>query len=203
MKQLEETKEVKLDKKEVLVRKFQGCVCLSNLDKKKITRCDIAVMANKVGLSYDVFNHAWENFVQTGGRLVDRRVTNDLKNKNTLTTRPVPSHKGCSVKNNTITPERAGAIIKEYMKGDETSRQLSKKYNVSVNQFYDWIHELNVSGSILGKKILDTNKYAKLEVKDVIWKYKKPQTKRKSIASLSLGEMSAYNRVANVLLKYL
>ena len=49
-----------------------------------------------------------------------------------------------------------------------------KKHRLSQVQFYEFIHELNVAGSVLGKRVLDPKKYAKVDVKEVIRFAKKP-----------------------------
>lgn len=184
--------------KTVYLRKMQGCVKLANMNKKRITDSDILAVSTQVECSSKGLKRAWQVFQETGGKYIDYRV----KTGNGARFEAKPTIKGNhTVKN--VTPEEAGSIIIEYMTTDINSRALSVKYGVALNQIYEWIHELNVSGTILGKKVLNPKKYAKLNVKDVIWMHKKPNTKRASIKELTVTEKAAYKRVARVLLEYL
>lgn len=179
--------------------KERGCEKLVSLNKKKITPFDIAKVAKDLPISEKSLERAWQTFQETGGRQVDYRCSTGSG-----TIKMVPTiHSNCK-KRKSITAAEAGSIIIEYMKDSKiNSRELSNKHKISLNQFYEWIKELNVSGTLLGKKVLDPKKYAKLNVLDVIWFKKRPSTKRKSISNLSLLEKHALTRVANVLENYL
>lgn len=177
--------------------KLLGCSKLIGMKKKKITKDDIQKVANSIGVSYNVMETAWNNFQQSGGKYVDRRTTTGSG-----TIKIVPKTI-CNNLSRGVSPETAGDIIRDYMSTDISSRALCNKYNISVKQFYSWINELNVRGTILGKKVLDPKKYAKIEVKDVIWFRKNPSTTRKSISVLSEYEKLAYDRVADILMMYL
>lgn len=186
-----------MKKENQLSEKLAGCEYLANLKVKKITDSQIRDVSEMYNISEKKLKSAWNNFVETGGKNVDLRVSSGkgtIKMKSTV--------KPNTVKR-IVTAEEAGSIILDYMTGALNSREISNKYNISLFQFYGWIKELNTSGKILGKKVLDPLKYAKLEVKDVIWLYKKPNTKRKTITALTYAEKQAYKRVATVLLNYL
>lgn len=186
-----------MKKENQLSEKLAGCEYLANLKVKKITDNQIKDASEMYNISEKKLKSAWNNFVETGGKSVDLRVSSGkgtIRMKSTV--RPNTVKRIVSV-------EEAGSIILDYMTGPLNSREISNKYNISLFQFYGWIKELNTSGRILGKKVLDPLKYAKLEVKDVIWLYKKPNTKRKTITTLTYAEKQAYKRVATVLLNYL
>lgn len=177
--------------------KLLGCTKLVNLKKKKITKDDIQKVATEIGVSFNVMDNAWNNFQQSGGKLVDRRSTTgsgSIKMTPTVT---------CNNRSRGVSAETAGEIIRDYMTSNLSSREICNKYKIAVRQLYGWIHELNIHGTILGFKVLDPKKYAKIEVKDVIYFRKNPDTTRKSIASLTEAEKLAYNRVADILMMYL
>lgn len=177
--------------------KILGCTKLVNMQKKKINKEDIQKVANEIGVSFNVMENAWNNFQQSGGKLVDRRSTTG---SGTIKMTPTVV---CKNRSRGVSPETAGDILREYMTGVLSSRQICNKHNISVHQLYNWIQELNVHGTLLGKKVLDPKKYAKIEVKDVIYFRKNPETTRKSIASLTEAERLAYRRVADILMMYL
>lgn len=180
------------------------CIKLVALDKKRINDEDIinAVddINNETGsdLSYTAAKRAWLNFVETGGKYTDRRKTTG--NGTIIMTPTVEAF----YPKRTIKRKTAAKIILEYLNSNDlNSRELCNKYKISLTQFYDLLHELNVSGTIMGKEILDPKKYAKIDVKDAIWFTKYPATRRKSITSLTPFEKVALVRVSQVLDKYL
>lgn len=177
---------------------------LQGLGKEHITTKDFANVAKELKVPYGAVKLGWETFSESAGTMVDRRCTADGKGIK-LTLKPSVVATAHFNKNTTIS--EACAIIYEYMATDINSRELCNKHNISIAQFYGWIHDLNVSGRIVAsdgnKLILNWNKYGKVEVKDVIWLRKKPETSRKSILCLSQLELTAYNRVADVLEMYL
>jgi len=173
---------------------------LVSLKKKKIVDSDLKAAAEKFEVSFATLKRSWDNFQQTGGRCLDRRVSSN--NGHSYYFKPTVVR--ICKKNKAIDAHTAGNIIREYMNNNEDCvTSLANKHNISVVQFYSWIHELNVSGTLLGVTVLDPKKYAKIEVKDVIWLYKHPNATRKSIQSLTDWEKLAYTRVADILLQYL
>lgn len=178
-------------------RKINGCNKLIGMKKKKISKEDIENAAKEVGLSYSAMAIAWNNFQQSGGKYVDRRNTTGSGSIK-ITPKTI-----CNNWSRAVSPETAGDILREYMMTNISSRAICNKHNISVTQFYSWISELNISGTILGKKVLNPKKYAKIEVKDVIWMRKNPKTTRKSIVNLTECEKMAYERVADILMMYL
>lgn len=190
--------ECKRIKKDIYLKKMQGCMKLASLNKKKITDEDIVVVSRQYDISKTSLTNGWKTFQESGGRYVDYRV----KTGNGPKFKGVSRFTPCNIARD-VTPEEAGSIIIEYMTTDINSRALSAKHNIALYQFYSWIRELNVSGTLLGKKVLNPKKYAKLVIKDVIWFKKKPDTTRQSIKNLTVTEKAAYQRVAEVLLNYL
>lgn len=185
-------------KESLFNRKLKACMFLSNMDKKKINSQDIRVAAKVTNTSPKSIKSAWRTFQESGGKYIDYRITT---NKGSIKMKPTVLSE---YPTRNVSFKEAGSIIVEYMtNSDINSRELCNNHKISVTQFYAWIRELNVSGTLLGKRVLDPKKYAKLIVKDVIWLTKRPNTQRKSILALNACELAAYKRVATVLLKYL
>ena len=194
-------KKEKLSNRQRYTRKMDGCAKLASLQKKKITSDDILVASRQVGLTKESLANAWRTYQESGGNFVDYRVKNQKYIDSEQFGKPKII---ASYNTRPITAEEAGDIILDYMKTPEiNSRELSNKYKISVSQFYSWIHELEVSGRLLGKRVLEPSKYAKLNIKDVIWFYRNPNTERTSIKNLNVYQKYAYRRVATVLLNYL
>lgn len=178
-------------------KKVFVCYELSELPVKKVTECHIVEAAKKYDLPVQSARRAWRIFQETGGKTVDKRGAGGKSIKMT------PSVKANYTRRRTVLAKEAAAAILEYMNTDIKSVEVANKYKIPPVQFYEWIHELQVSGTLLGKKVLNHNKYAKIEVLDAIRIVKKPTTKRKSIVALSELERAAYERVGVVLQKYL
>lgn len=188
--------------------KFQLCENLVSTGKKRITSADIKEEAAKLNISYQTAQRAWKNFVQSGGTLIDRRGTSCW---GTIATRDIRGlissgklrRQKYPTKQTPKTAKEAGDIIIEYMTTKIRTCELLTKYGVTRDQFYNWIREIEVSGTLLGVKIIDTKKYAKLKILDAIRLHKYPYTKKKSIVNMTESEVMAYLRLADVLLLYL
>lgn len=182
-------------------QKVKGCEYLVNLNAKKINKTHIVAAAKKVGLSVSTMERAWTNFVQTGGKFVDKDVKQSRGDYNPQGTYKIP----CVItKQRAITAKEAAEIILRYMNERNTkASMLCNEYKITKIQFYDLINELNVTGTLLGTKILDHKKYAKVKILDAIWLYKLPETRRGSIKALTATERLAYQRVGDVLVHYL
>lgn len=172
------------------------------LNKKKIKDADIAKAADKIGIPFNSAKSAWMTFLETGGERVDYRQAN--KPGNTKSFCATPTHTCKARKNKCIKDSGAAEVILAYIyDANSTSREICTAYNVSLVQFYSWLKELNVSGTLLGTKVLDPKKYAKLDVKLAIWAMKHPNTTRKNFDQMTTLERAAYARLGQVLIKYL
>lgn len=180
-------------------KKLEGCKKLVEMKVKKVGENEVKQVAKELGLRPTTMQLAWNNFQQTGGKYIDRAATTG---GGSLYFTPTVTATYMKI-NKEISPAKAGMILREYMTTDIKSRELCNKYEMPLNQFYGYIQELNVKGTLMGFKVLDPKKYAKVEVKDVIWLRKNPDTKRKSILALTDMEKVAYERVADVLMDYL
>ena len=185
-------------------KKVKGCCMLSESNVKHINKTHILDVANKVGLSFNQMELAWNNFVQSGGKFVDNRYRTSAGSKapkmRLLTGYKNPSQKGLR---RAVSSKEARKVLLEYLTSKDSLVVVANRHGIDFRLAYDWIKELSVSGTINGEMILNVKKYAKLPIIDVFYLYKHPNTKRASIVNLSETEKSAYMRVANVLLNYL
>lgn len=167
-----------------------------------VTVKELGDAAKATGLKTSQVKNLWRTFTETCGTYIDGRVSSkDYIGKGQVFGTPsVKSEYGYR----DVTVDEAAEILLYYMNTHfVNSREVANKYKVSVKQIYDWIRELNVSGTLMGTMVLNPKKYGKPEVKDVIWMTKHPYTTRKGIRTLSQSERLNYTRVADVLKTYL
>ena len=89
------------------------------------------------------------------------------------------------------------------MKSKDPSRTFCNKHHIPVDQLYNLMREIEVTGKLKGKQVLDPTNFSKPRVVDVIYYYKNPGTRAKRITNLTPMEKLVYRRVAVVLLEYL
>jgi len=185
-----------------MTKKEELCLRISQYDKDRITKKDIIFEAFRIGLKKEPALLAWENFIQTSQP--DRRALKQGKIGNFISDIKKYQRKDVPTKQSFKTKKEIAEILLTYMQNTSlNSRDIAKKFNITLRQFYSWVKELNLSGTILGKRILNPLKYHKCEVKDVIWLKRFPETKRSRISNLNILELSFYKRTGNVLEKYL
>jgi len=182
-------------------KKIEGCEALVAMRVKHINKTHIEKVATKLNMPVATLEHAWENFQESGGKYVDRRQKSS--NPKALNLATPNAKKLLYTKMRKVSYEEASMIIREYMTTKVNAVDLVNNHQITANQFYSWIHELNTSGTLFGHRILDPKKYAKLDVKDVIWLNKYKNSKRKSLKNLTEMQVVAYRQVANILLHYL
>lgn len=183
--------------KNYYAKKVEICKYLSGLNAKKVTDSHIISAAEKFDVPVATARRAWKTFQETGG-IVDKR---GVKKNNT----PFCERKTFPIytKMRTVLPKDAASAILEYMTTKKKSVEICNEYKVVPHQFYEWINEIQVKGTLLGKPVLNHKKYAKIEVLDAIRIVKFPNTCKKSITELNDLERAAYERVGTVLQKYL
>ena len=178
--------------------KMKACIEMAELKKKKILKDDIKKYSKKYHLDELQLERAWKNFQETGGKSVDRRIrTMKYIGAEQFATKKISQKKAV------IDIKTAGDILLEYITTTIKFTEICEKYSIAPSQLSDWIHELNVRGTFLGQTVLNPKKYAKIEVKDVIWYNKYPNTKKQSISKLTEGEKAAHKRVAQILIDYI
>jgi hypothetical protein len=181
-----------------IILKQQGVINLVDLKVKKVTPAMIRTEAKSLGLSFQVLNKAWNNFVEF--EVVDLRTKDGKSAKINSTVQQLYNKnyfKG--LKRQNLTVQQSCNVLREYIFTGIKAVDLLKKYSLDKDQFYGLVHELNVSGSILGKRVLDPKKYAKTNVKEVIRFVKKPHL----FKTTGLLHRAHLQRVVTVLDKYL
>jgi hypothetical protein len=181
-----------------LVLKQQGVINLVDLKVKKVAPIIIRTEAKSLGLTFESLNRAWTNFVQFGQ--IDLRTKDGRSAKNSYDVQKVYNDryfKGLTKR--ALTVVEAVAIVREYTFTNAKATDLARKHLISIGQFYDLITELNVAGTVAGKMILNSSKYAKVNIKEVIRYSKKPHLFKKA----NLLHVKQLQRVLVVLDKYL
>ena len=181
-----------------LALKEKGVVNLVDLKTKKVTDDMIKKEAKALGLTFETLKRAWSNFVKFGN--VDLRTKSGKAAVNAPQVQKSYNQKYFSgLKRRALTKEESLAIIREYTFTNAKATDLVRKYSISINQFYELIEELNVAGTVGGKMILNSRKYAKVDVKEVIRFSKKPHL----FQNTNLLHKKQLQRVLVVLDKYL
>ena len=166
--------------------------------KKHINDDDVEKIADDIKIPYPVANRAWKNFVERSGD-VDRR----RKHSKFTLVYNIKVKKKPYTKTRVIDGSEAAKIILEFMQPKTSTTELSKKYKVSIHQIYGWIHELEISGRLLGNRVLNPEKYSKPNLLTAIAYRKNPYSRAARITSLSSEERLNYIRVTDVLKDYL
>lgn len=178
-------------------KKIRICLTLVNLNKKKIKSEDISAVATMFGVKYDIAYRAFRNYVQFG--------TPDLRSTTgygtiKMTPKIIAKRTGF---NKNIDAHTAATAILDYMNSNLTSREICNKYDMSVKQFYGYIRELNISGKLMGHKVLGYNEYAKNDVLAAIrWRKSNGKSSSKRLPNKKV-ELGLVVRVAQVLQYYL
>jgi transposase-like protein len=190
------------NRKQLYLAKAKAASIIVKANVRRVTEKEYETAASKTGLTATQVENVWKTFTETCGTFIDGRVSSqDYIGKGQCF--GVPSVKAQFGRRD-VEPEEAAEILLYYMNTHyTTSRDVANKYQVSVNQIYEWIRELSVSGTLLGQMILNPRKYGKSNVKDIIWLTKHPKTQRKTIVALTDSERLNYERVAQVLQIYL
>jgi hypothetical protein len=184
----------------ILSKKENGCYNLATSGVKKITPKMIATEAVKQGLSFGQMDRAWKNYVQFDR--VDLRTKDTSKAMTQEQKDQMKKYNGLyfeGLKVQQLTDEQASNILKEYIFTGIKAVKILDKYKMDKNQFYNIIKELNVSGKVGEKQVLNPAKYSKTNLKEVIRYSKKPHL----FKNKSKLELAKLERVRTVLAKYL
>jgi transposase-like protein len=177
-------------------KKILACIELASMDVKKIEKTQIQEAATKHGLSVASLERAWKNLTEYG------KVS--FKSEETVTTQEQRDYlkqknqeyfAGLTAR--AVTSKAAGKIIKEYIFTNIKAVELFRKHNISPNQFYGWLRELDVKGTLLGRRVLDPTQYDKNHIKQVI------KLRRKGYVEVDPQRAIQFTRVITVLKYYL
>lgn len=183
-------------------QKEQLITAIVSLNKKKIEKEDVYTMSKKMGIPCATGMLVWNNFVQYGK--INKRI---------------PERKGIKASDDAIekwknkrkklqeiekfkpSEETAVDMIIQYMNGKDLFDILIEN-RCSIANFYNLIHELNISGTLYGRMILNPKKYAKVDVSRAIRWYRNPNSSYYK-KNLSEVEKLQFKRVTQVLRDYL
>jgi predicted Rossmann fold nucleotide-binding protein DprA/Smf involved in DNA uptake len=183
-----------------LNEKKEGCLNLAMANVKKVTTEMIRNEAESLEIPYQVMKQAWDNYMEFGNpelRYKGKNIVTLEKQAEQISTWQKEKRPYFPVKE--FTTEKAGEMLKNYIFSGKNVCDVTNKYEISARQFYELIRELNVSGTVLGRKVLDPKQYAKIDIKEVIKFHKKPHLFNKT----SVLEIGRFQRVLFVLKKYL
>lgn len=176
--------------------KVKLCEMLVNTKKKRIIDEDIRKAANDLKLPFGCAKRAWNNFVESSGKI-------DMRKSSNRGSLGIKAHKKVCLTKRDVAEREAASLLLELMKPGMSVATLSLKYNVAISQIYSWIHEIQVSGKLFNTRILNPEKYSKPNVLTVIAYRRNPNSRAKRIRSLTSLEKLNCTRVADILQEYL
>lgn len=169
---------------------------IKNKHQNDPTNKDIHEVAKKYKISYQTLKNAWQTFIETG-TTVSRRETAGLKGKKlNIKAAVYPS----VTKSNPTFTDACKMLLDWITDRKITTTQLCAKHGVSAANFYSWMREIENHGTLFGRSIVQPQNYAKYNVPDAIWYYKKGlKIERKSIINLTYVEQRALENFGQVI----
>lgn len=162
----------------------------------EITAKEYSTTATRNNLSLNQLKKAHMNLLRNG--CLDRRIKTG---KSTMSQKQIIQPQYFTDRK--LTPKQAAKIVLAWIDSTDKSRVFCNKHKIPVTQLYDMLREIEITGKLKGKQVLDPTNFSKPIVCDVIWYYKHPNTNAKRITKLSANEKIVYKRVAIVLKEYL
>lgn len=163
---------------ETIVKKNAFIVAMNQVESTKISVQKMQYQAELLGLPFESAKKAYENVTISAVPRVDRRVKYDngcekltsIEAKKAVysahsQTKSGKAHKGVS--RNLSAPE-AAKIITEIMRSGKRVWETLVENQITYNTYYKWLWELEVYGTLLGRKVLDFKKFNKYPVVDMI-----------------------------------
>jgi len=185
----------------ILEKKNLLCYNLSNLTLKKITTENVRTEANKLQLDFSIAKRAWKNFQETGHAdlklLKNGEAAAEPEKKKNMRAHSALYYAETKVLS--LDYATASKIVRDYIFTNLKGIEVIRKYGINPHQFYNLIKELNIKGTLLGKKVLDPRQYLKVNLKKVIRFHKKPHL----FKTMDLLKQATYKRVLIVLDSYL
>jgi len=153
---------------------------LSTSKIKKITEEIVITEATTLGIDANVAKRVWKNYAQFGviSETFDRRVITGTTPKPTVEEKEYAKNwKRAKFphKSRKVYFKTAAKIILAVKNTDKKVYEVLDEYKVSRTQYYAWLEELTIKGTLKGKKIFDWTQYAKKDVKEIIQYSKQPE----------------------------
>ena len=203
-----------MDKKiaESIGKKTAFVIAMNQIESARVSKTKIEEIAERLNLSVYSAEKAYLNVTNSGDTRVDRRVKYD--NPDDRIVMPFDSDKykdkiesyrknGNENRKKLYSPFRDISVsemskaILEMMTTNKRLYEILYDKKISVIQYYKALFEIEVYGTLFGKKVLAYNKFNKFAVKDLIRIYKYPSGN--AIKNLDLVEISTRMRAANIL----
>ena len=192
----------------VLKTKILACQWLDAIKSVNISNKDYNNCSKEFNLTVAQIKTAYNNWKHFGK--VDLRTTYAARLNKKVVSKFNSISENAKTKNDmrhrikfkSYTSKEAGSILNEYTfkyKGKTVDFLLENE--ISEHQFYSWIKELTVSGTLLGRKIIDYKDRRKVDVLTVIRYTRYP--KNSNIKNLTVAERSELNRIQYLLQKKL
>ena len=151
---------------------------LATSKAKKITSQSVNAVADKLGIDRKVAKRAWKNYSQLDVK--NQKFSLRLKHGGFVGTTTVARRKSQAqwtrsnvpLKGRRVYFKTAAKIILEIKNTDAKVYEVLKANNVSRDQYYSWLQEMNISGKLLNHLVFNWAKFPKKDVKDII-KYNK------------------------------
>lgn len=192
----------------VLKTKILACQWLDAIKSVNISNKDYNNCSKEFNLSVSQIKKAYNNWKHFGQ--VDLRTTYAARLNKKATSKCDKFSENAKTKHmlkgrikfKSYTSKEAGSILNEYVfkyKGKTVDFFLENE--ISEKQFYSWIKELTISGTLLGRKIIDYKDRRKVDALTVIRYTRYP--KNSNIKNLTVAERSELKRIQYLLQKKL
>ena len=202
-----------MDKKisEAIAKKTAFVVAMNQIESVRVSKIKMEEIARNLGLSTVSAEKAYLNVTNSGDTRVDRRVKYmnpeyDCKATFAVYTSPnsdkyaerakANKKKINSIACRDITISEMAKTILDVMTTNKRVYEVLYENNINYYQYYSALFELEVYGTLMGKKIFSYNKFNKFALKELIHLYKYPNGK--AIKNLDLVEISTRMRAANI-----
>lgn len=203
-----------MDKKisEAIAKKTAFVVAMNQIESVRVSKIKMEEIAHNLGLSTVSAEKAYLNVTNSGDTRVDRRVKYmnpeyDCKATFAVYTSPnsdkyaerakANKKKIWSIASRDITISEMAKTILDVMTTNKRLYEVLYENNINYYQYYSALFELEVYGTLMGKKIFSYNKFNKFALKELIHLYKYPNGN--AIKNLDLVEISTRMRAANIL----
>lgn len=147
----------------------------SEITDTKQKRALVKQLSEKYGLKVEVIRYAYANFISFGRTDLTVKYIPPKYEENI---KIIESYKKYNAKKHIPYPvkeystKKAGNLLHEYIFDFDSSRgsalRFFKKYKINYHQFYSWLRELTLHGTILGRKIYDPSEFNKMSVRTAI-----------------------------------
>ena len=189
-------------------KKTAFVIAINQIESAVASKAKIKETAANLGLSEMSARKAYLNVTNSGDTHVDRRVKYNDGEKHDVFDGHAKfdqyeknSKNKCrsinSIKFRDISASEMAAAILDVMTEKKRVYEVLLEKNIAPYQYYAALFEIEVYGTLFGKKVLTYNRFNKFAVKDLIHLYKYPNGNL--VKKFDLVELSTRMRAANIL----